>query len=202
MAALLPFCFPTHNQYETGSEAPRVALLLNLNSHNNPPSFFLFCDLSTGPLLGVNIALLARNPPLQGQSSINKLSGPEGVHACACVCLCVSVCLPPLLRLESWIWRSSWLCSVTHTQHQTRDESDGVGAAPRPRPARFQPWTSTFVCWGQDQRRWRWSDAGQWGGVGLTGVCRPQTDSYKIWITHPDWKLQIPMDSLCFTTWF
>lgn len=34
--------------------------------------------------------LLAWNPPPQSQTSINKLSEPEGVHVCVCVWVCVS----------------------------------------------------------------------------------------------------------------
>lgn len=90
------------------------------------------------------------------------------------VCECASVRLPPLLRLESWIWRSSWLCSVTHTQHQTRDESGGVGAAPRPRPGSIPTLNQHLICWGQDQRRWRWSDAGRGEGWLWQGWADPR----------------------------
>lgn len=86
-------------------------------------------------------------------SSINKLSMPEG-----CVCVWSS-----LLWLESWIWSSFWLCSVTHTQHQTKDKTvrGRVCLQSRLDQLNYKPWTSTLS--GE-----AWRNAGG-GDPGLAG---------------------------------
>lgn len=132
-------------------------------TQSNPP---LFCDLSTGPVLGVSIVLLAWNPPLLGQVALTSCQGPR-----VCVCACVRECVSALLWLESWIWRRFWLCSVTHLQHQTRDETVRVRA-------RLQCWSDRLnynpepalylLRRRQAQVEVHWC----WPG-GVTRMCRP-----------------------------
>lgn len=138
--------FPNTQSIRDRKRSPSCRSLVEFKQPQQSPPlfyFFLFCDLSTGPVLGVNIALLAWNPPLQGQSSINKLSGPEGVHACACVCVWVCV------SLLSCDWSHEYGGAPGFVQSLTRSIKPEMRAAEwerrrGPGPARFQPWTSTL----------------------------------------------------------
>lgn len=124
-----------------------------------------FCSGTIGSILRVSIVLLAWNPVLQGQVVLTSCQGPRGVRACVSSLL---------LWLESWIWSSFWLCSVTHTQHQTRDKTVRVRVSLQSRfdQLNHSPETALYLVRCRETQ----VEVNRGWPEDLVGVCSPSED--------------------------
>lgn len=93
LAALRPLCFPTHNQYETGSEVPRVPRLLNLKSQTNPRVlYFYFVTGALVQFLEWTLCCWHEILHCKAKLALTSCRSPR-VYMCALVRVCVWVCV-------------------------------------------------------------------------------------------------------------
>lgn len=188
--ALLPFYFPTHNQYKTGSEVPRVVFLLNFNSQTNLPVFYFY--LVTRALVQfLELTLCCWHEILhcKAKLALTSCRSPR-VYMCALVRVCV--CLPPL----DCDWSHEYGGAPGFVQSLTRSikpemraslewerrrcrRHDGLDSNPEPALYLLRP------MWLQVEVKRCWS----WGGRSDRGVQTPKKSGF--YLNTTCWKWQI-----------
>lgn len=195
--------FPNTQSIRDRKRSPSCRSLVEFKQPQQPPPSFIFFYFVTWVLVQfLELTLRCWHEILhcKAKAALTSCRGPRVyMRVRVSVCECVSPSSPAtgVMNMEELLA----LFSHSHAASNQRwERRSGSGAAA---PARLDsnPEPALYLLRprpAQVEVKWCWLG----GGVALTGVGRPQTDSYKIWITHLDWKSQIPMDSICFTTWF